>query len=123
MKRIVFLISLLAFLFVGTQNMNSEVISKGTSLPPEKTGYVILAVYGHNGHAGFTSISDGSQVYPLYLYSGYVGAISYFYVTPGRYTVTSVSCTDYATFNNNKIETGHVIDFKPGYGIAEIIYQ
>lgn len=33
MKRIVFLISLLAFLFVGTQNMTSAVISAGTSLP------------------------------------------------------------------------------------------
>ena len=123
MKRIVFLISLLAFLFVGTQNMTSAVISAGTSLPQAKPGYVILAVYAHGDHGGFTRISDGSTVYDIYMYTGYIGAIFYYYVTPGTYTVTFLNCTDYATFNNHKINVGALIDFKVDQVIAELVYQ
>lgn len=124
MKRIVFLISLLAFLFVGTHNISSQVISCGPNVPSPKAGYVILAIYGYTGHeGGFTRMSNGSGTYDLNFYSGYTGATTYYYVKPGVYTIVLLSCPDYATFNNHKITVGEQIVFKEGQNLAEIIYH
>lgn len=125
MKRLsLFIISLVAFFFIGIQQINSEVISAGQNEPEAKEGYAILRVFGENGHAGLTRISDGENVYSLYLYSGYTGAISYYYITPGTYTVTYLNHSGTtATCNGTILQEGISFTIYEGQTTAALIYK
>lgn len=125
MKKLnLFVICLVAFLFIGIQNTNSEVISMGTIEPPQREGYVILKVYGENGNAGLTKISDGKEEYSLYLYSGYTGAISYYYITPGTYTVTFLNHSgSTAVCNGNILHEGKIFTINGSNDIISLVYK
>lgn len=125
MKRIkLYTAFLIVFLFICIQKTNSEVISMGQIEPPQKEGYAVLRVFGENGHAGLTKISDGENEYSLYLYSGYAGAVSFYYITPGTYTVTYINHSgSIATCNGTILQKGTIFTIYPNQTTAALIYK
>lgn len=130
MKRIVVnLVCFIAFSLFTIMDVGAEVICKGTIYPGESQQYLVLCVYGRDGNMGSMRIADeeGNE-YDIAMYSGYTGAVTYYWVTPGTYKVVDVGYSgSYVTLRNfGNLEKGYTLRLESRFempdGMLHLVY-